>query len=94
MAAGIALALCGCNSNPNKPHEGALIDDKVTSQRVKAALNRAGPQFKNVHVTTTGEGTVTLSGSVNSEQDRSRAETAARSVYRVKDLQDDLQVKQ
>lgn len=90
----LALQFAGCNSaNPNRTYRGNLIDDKVTSQRVQAALNRAGPDFNQIQVST-DKGVVTLTGSVKNEQERARAEQIVRADHRVTDLKDDLQVRQ
>lgn len=88
-----AIAGGGCGANPYRTHRGELLDDKVTSQRVQEALNRAGPDFKNVHVSITN-GVVVLTGTVASPQDRARAEGIGRGVERVTKLEDDLQVHQ
>lgn len=87
----LALGLSGCAVNRSRTYRGGLLNDKVTTQRVQAALKRAGPDFNSIEVQTT-RGTVILSGTVNSPEIRSRAEAIARSTHRVSDLQDDLQV--
>ena len=90
----LALPFAGCHSaNPNRTYRGNLIDDKVTSQRVKDALNRAGPDFHQIQVST-DKGVVTLTGLVKNEQERERAEQIARADQRVTDLKDNLQVRQ
>lgn len=87
----LALGLSGCAVNRSRTYRGGLLDDKVTTQRVQAALKRAGPDFNNIEVQTT-KGTVILSGTVNSAETKSHAEAIARSTHRASDLQDDLQV--
>lgn len=90
----IVLTMSGCHTaNPNHTYDATVLDDKVTSQRVQAALKRAGPAFNNVHVST-NNGTILLAGSVKSPQDHERAEEIARSVHRVTGLEDDLKISQ
>jgi osmotically-inducible protein OsmY len=88
----LSLAIEGCGSNPSKTQRPDLLDDKVTAGRVDAALRRGGPAFDHVSTQATG-GHVTLTGQVSTAQDKSRAEEIARSVERVHELQDKIQVK-
>ena len=88
----LALALGGCSSNPSRTHRGNLLDEKVTEQRVNEALKRAGGDFNSVQALAT-KGVIVLSGTVVSPQLRSRAEQIARSVHRVSELKDDVQVR-
>lgn len=87
------LAFTGCASNLNRTHRGQLLDDKVTAQRVQAALARAGNDFTDVHAVVT-DGVVVLSGSVRSLDTRARAERIASAIRRVSNVEDDLQVRQ
>jgi osmotically-inducible protein OsmY len=87
-----ALSSCG-GPDVSRTHRGDVIDDKVTTQRVQAALTQAGSQFKNVHVETR-DGVVMLTGSVNSDENRTQAETIARGVHREMQLENDIQVQQ
>lgn len=93
----LSLTICGltgatgCASNPNHTHRGNLLDDKVTIQRVQAALKRAGQEFQYVTVTV-NDGEVTLSGKVKTDQLRQRAEEIAKSTDRVTAVKDELQV--
>ncbi len=91
-AALLTVLLAGCNSaHPDRTHNADLLDDKVTAQRVQAALQRAGPQFNHVHAGVTN-GTVVLSGSVSSPQLRQQAEDIAKSSHRARKLENDLDV--
>ncbi len=70
----------GCaTNNPQGTHEARLLDNKVTAERVHAALRRAGPQFRHVEVTASRDG-ITLTGKVSSADARSRAEEIAKEV--------------
>lgn len=89
----LASTLAGCSSDPSRTHRGELLDDKVTAQRVLSELQRSGPDFRDVQVRAVN-GVVVLSGAVNSEEIRSRAEQIARKIHRVKHLEDDLRVTQ
>jgi osmotically-inducible protein OsmY len=86
----LCAALAGCGSNPAKTQRPDLLDDKVTAGRVEAALHRAGPDFDHVAVQANG-GRVTLSGRVRTVQDKTRAEEIARSVKRVRELQNEIE---
>ncbi len=70
----------GCApSNPHATHEAHLLDNKVTAERVQAALRRAGPEFRHVEVSASREG-IALTGRVGSAEVRSRAEEIAKQV--------------
>lgn len=89
----LALVLAACKSPPpDRTHEGALLDDKVTIQRVSAALQHAGPDFRRIQVQTPNDGHVVLSGSVRSPELRKRAEDLARATGRVKHLDDNIEI--
>jgi osmotically-inducible protein OsmY len=93
LCAILALTAAGCSSNPSHTYRGDVLDDKVTEQRVQAALNRAGPDFKAIQAQATN-GVVVLSGTVNTPEARTRAEEIARGVHRVTRLENDVQVRQ
>lgn len=89
----LAGGLTGCASNPEKTVHGSLLDDKVTTERVRAALDRASQtDFKRVQINTSASGAVVLSGTVASPEIQKRAVQIARSVDRVKSLTDHLKV--
>ncbi len=81
FALGLAAAIAsGCaSSNPEGTHEPALLDIKVTAERVHAALRKAGPEFRHVEVDASRDG-IALTGSVASGETRSRAEEIAKEV--------------
>ncbi len=72
---------------------GETIDDTSTTARVKSALG-GDPQYKydDVHVTTF-KGDVQLSGFVNTGDAKSRAETLAKNVEGVKEVENNISVK-
>lgn len=86
------LLLNACSSNPRRTHRGDILDDKVTTERVQAALARAGSDFEDVHAGTTN-GVVVLSGSVRSDDLRSRAEQIVAGVHRDVQVEDNLQLR-
>jgi osmotically-inducible protein OsmY len=89
----LALSLSACNSPPpDRTHEGGLLDDKVTTERVSAALQRGGPDFRRIQVQTPTEGHVVLSGRVRSPEVKQRAEDLARATGRVKRLDDNIEI--
>ena len=87
----LCVVIGGCGSNPAKTQRPDLLDDKVTAGRVDAALRRAGPDFDHVTSRATGD-QVTLTGQVRTPQEKTRAEEVARSVKRVHELQNEIQV--
>ncbi len=85
--------LGGCASpSPRGTHEGKLLDNKVSAERVQAALRRAGSEFRHVEVTASTEG-ITLTGHVASAEARSRAEGIAKDVDRQVSLEDQVSVR-
>jgi hyperosmotically inducible protein len=101
----IGLALClgalpltammtGCASDRYHQSTGEAIDDKGISMRVKSALsNDAEYKYEGVEVTTF-KGTVQLSGFVDTSAQKSRAGDLAKGVEGVKDLENNITVKQ
>lgn len=87
----LAVILGACSANPAKTHEAGVLDDKVTEERVQQALKGAGADFQSVQAQVT-DGVVVLSGTVRSEELRSRAEGTALGVHRVSKLEDKIQV--
>ncbi len=88
-----SATLSGCaSSNPERTHEGKLLDNKVTAERVHAALRKAGPQFRDVGVHASKKG-ITLTGTVASAEARSRAEEIAKDVDPRVELSDRVSVR-
>jgi osmotically-inducible protein OsmY len=104
-ASGLALCLStlplftvtmmtGCAGDQYHQSTGEAIDDKGISMRVKSALsNDAEYKYDGVDVTTF-KGTVQLSGFVDTSAQKSRAGELAKGVEGVKDLQNNITVKQ
>jgi osmotically-inducible protein OsmY len=101
----LGLALClgalplvtmmtGCAGDRYHQSTGEAIDDKGISMRVKSALsNDAQYKYDGVEVTTF-KGTVQLSGFVDTSAQKSRAADLAKGVEGVKDLENNITVKQ
>jgi osmotically-inducible protein OsmY len=93
MSGWLLLAgLMGCTSDPNRTHRSDVLDDQVTSERVKAELNRAGKGFNQVKVQARN-GTVTLKGTVGSLEAQAHAEQIARTVPEVDAVKNELQIR-
>ena len=72
---------------------GAVIDDLTVNAKVKAALV-AAPDLPALSINVdTRENVVTLSGTVQSKEQRERAETTARAVEGVKQVDNRLTIK-
>ncbi len=82
---------CATSGPPGSP-EGKLLDDKVSAERIQAALRRAGPEFRHVEVAGSRDG-ITLRGRVASAEARSRAEGLARDVDPQVNVRDQLSVR-
>jgi hyperosmotically inducible periplasmic protein len=104
-AAGLALCLStlplftvtmmsGCAGDQYHQSTGEAIDDRGTSMRVKSALsNDTEYKYDGVDVTTF-KGTVQLNGFVNTSAQKSRAADLAKGVEGVKDVENNITVKQ
>ena len=104
-AKALGLALCfgvlplatmttGCAGDRYHQSTGEAIDDTGISSRVKSALsNDAEYKYEDVKVTTF-KGTVQLSGFVDTSAQKSRAGDLAKGVEGVKDLENNITVKQ
>jgi len=94
-----ALGFVGCASdndatqNSHKRSTGQYIDDKMLVQRVKAALGDSPVyKFPDVKVNTFN-GTVQLTGFVESEEQKAKAEEIARNVRDVAGVQNQILLK-
>jgi osmotically-inducible protein OsmY len=99
LALGIAgvLAVAGCagtSEDGNKESAGHYIDDATLTAKVKTAIaSDAGVKAAaNVNVET-NQGVVQLSGFADSKDQATRAVAAARKVGGVRDVKDDIRVK-
>jgi hyperosmotically inducible periplasmic protein len=101
----LGLALClgamplvtmvtGCAGDRYHESTGEVIDDSGITSHVKSAL-ADDPQYKYDGVSVkTFKGTVQLSGFVNTSAQKSRAETLAKGVEGVKDVENGITVKE
>jgi|GEM_PF-1135081 len=90
----VGLLASGCAGDRYHESTGEGIDDTATTARVKKALH-ADPQYKYADVkVTTFKGTVQLSGFADSRDAKSRAGDIARTVEGVKDIQNNITVKE
>lgn len=101
----LGLALClgamplvtmvtGCAGDRYHQSTGEAIDDEGISMHVRSALSD-DPQFKYDGVSVkTFKGTVQLSGFVNTSAQKDRAETLAKGVEGVKDVENGITVKE
>jgi osmotically-inducible protein OsmY len=88
----LAAALAGCASTAQDRSTGRVVDDAALTAKVKASIaEEDGVSATSVNVTTY-RGSVQLSGFVESEEARRRAENAARDVEGVRTVQNDLRV--
>ena len=98
LVAVTAVGFVGCASNKNndssnKRTAGQYIDDKVLVQRVKGSLNDNGVyKFPDVKVETY-QGTVQLTGFVDSQEQKQKAEEIARNVRGVSSVKNDIMMK-
>jgi hyperosmotically inducible periplasmic protein len=98
LAAGAAVGFVGCASddeggNRNERTVGRYLDDKVLVQRVKSALRDNDVyKFEDVKVNTF-EGTVQLTGFVDTAEQKRRAEEVARGVRGVANVENQISLK-
>jgi osmotically-inducible protein OsmY len=90
----LAAVVTGCAGDRYHQSTGEAIDDRGVSMRVRSALsNDAEYKFEGVDVKTF-KGTVQLSGFVDTRTQKSRAEDLAKSVEGVKEVQNNISLKQ
>jgi hyperosmotically inducible protein len=86
--------LAACAATSTDESTGEYIDDAAITTKVKTALLQ-DPEVSGLDINVeTFKGTVQLSGFANSERERQRAGTLARSVAGVQSIQNDIQLKQ
>jgi osmotically-inducible protein OsmY len=76
-----------------QPSIGERVDDTVLNSKVRAALMRERSLGSGNVWVKADSGTVVLGGSVDSAEEKRKAETVARSVDGVKTVKNELQVK-
>lgn len=95
LLASVALmsVLMACAATPKHESTGEYVDDSVITTKVKAAIFKDAT-LKTLQINVkTYQGTVQLSGFVDSAQSVSKAGEAARSVKNVTSVKNDLLVK-
>ncbi|HIJ88630.1 MAG TPA: BON domain-containing protein [Desulfuromonadales bacterium] len=86
-------ALTGCAATPKHQSTGEYVDDSVITTKVKAAIfDESSLKTLQINVKTY-QGTVQLSGFVDSAQSVAKAGEVARSVKAVTSVKNDLLVK-
>jgi osmotically-inducible protein OsmY len=94
MPLSLGLLSTGCAGDRYHESTGENIDDTATTARVKNALHSDSQyKFDDIKVTTF-KGTVQLSGFADSRDAKSKAADLARNVEGVKDLQNNITVKE
>ena len=90
----VATLVTGCAGDRYHRSTGEEIDDHGTTERVKSALsNDTEYKFDGVNVDTF-KGTVQLNGFVDNSGQKSRAAELAKGVEGVKDVENNITVKQ
>jgi osmotically-inducible protein OsmY len=99
LSTAVMASLTGCNdqtSQSNPPADrtaGQVVDDKALTAKVKAAL-ADNPDYKFGDVTVdTMNGTVQLSGFVNTADQKTKAEEIAKGVQGVQNVEDKMTTK-
>lgn len=94
ILAGLSVVFfLGCASTPQTESTGEYIDDTVITAKVKALLAK-DDVLKSFQIgVETFKGVVQLSGFVNAEKTREKADFIARTVKGVKSVKNDLIVK-
>ena len=88
------VTLPGCAGDKYHESTGEDIDDSATTGRVKSALSDDTIYKYPDVIVTTFKGTVQLSGFVDNGSEKSRAYTLAKNVEGVKDVENNISVKQ
>ena len=87
------LFLAACAATPTAESTGEYVDDASITAKVKTALLR-DPEVSGLAINVdTFKGTVQLSGFANTERERQRAVTLARSVAGVQAVQNSIRLK-
>jgi hyperosmotically inducible protein len=90
----LATMVTGCAGDRYHQSTGESIDDHATSMRVRSALSGdTDYKYEDVQVTTF-KGTVQLSGFVDTHAQKSRAGDLAKTVDGVKDVENNISVKE
>lgn len=93
LIGGLALSLAACSAIQGRESAGQYVDDTTLTTKVKAAiLKDEGLKGNQINVETM-QGTVQLSGFVDSPQQAARAAELARSVEGVKSVRNSIVVR-
>jgi len=94
IAVAFALAgVVGCSATATRESTGQYVDDSSITTKVKAKfVEDKTVSALRIHVETF-QGVVQLSGFANTDSERDRAVELARSVPGVKNVKDDIQIK-
>jgi hyperosmotically inducible periplasmic protein len=88
----LAAALAGCSATAQDRSTGQWVDDAALTAKVKTSLaEEDGVNLMSINVNTY-RGVVQLSGFVESEEAKRRAENAANDVEDVRSVKNDLRV--
>ena len=88
----VAGGLSSCARDQREKKNGGFLDDKVTTARVRAALE-SDPAFTISQMqVTTSNGIVTLRGSVKNSSEKEKAGSTARKAARARKVENELEV--
>lgn len=95
LAAAALMALAACSSNPeNRRSAGETAGDAAITAKVKTAIaTDVGARTATAVNVTTYNGTVQLTGFVDNDEQKKRAEAAAKQVDGVKSVDNDIRIK-
>lgn len=95
LAAAALMGVAACSSNPeNRRTAGETAGDAAITAKVKTAIaTDVGARTATAVNVTTYNGTVQLTGFVDNDEQRKRAEAAAKEVDGVKSVDNDIRVK-
>lgn len=91
LCSGLIL-FAGCAGPRTSPSTAHLLDDKVITERVEVALQQSPQVFSKVQVDTVGA-VVTLKGSVPNLEAKQRASQIAKSVQKVRKVDNEILVR-
>jgi hyperosmotically inducible protein len=93
VAVGLATLQSGCAGTATQESTGEFVDDSTITARVKAAFVQDQNIKANDISVTTHKGIVQLSGFVDSDRQKTRAEEIAEGIPGVKSVQNEIAVK-
>lgn len=95
LAAAALMAVAACSSNPeNRRTAGETAGDAAITAKVKTAIaTDVGARTATAVNVTTYNGTVQLTGFVDNDEQKKRAEAAAKQVDGVKSVDNDIRIK-